>query len=61
MKLVNKPCGFLAVEKYLRNWTKNQMEKCNFLDAKYNRLMPPQNGILLGYLLGSMFFMQNLI
>ncbi|CAL8084937.1 unnamed protein product [Orchesella dallaii] len=37
-----------TVEKYLRNWTKNQLEKCCFLDAKYNCLMSPQTGNLLG-------------
>ncbi|CAL8084934.1 unnamed protein product [Orchesella dallaii] len=39
----------MIVEKYLRNWSKNQVEKCQFLDAKHNRLMSPQTGTLLGF------------
>ncbi|CAL8084898.1 unnamed protein product [Orchesella dallaii] len=47
MKSLHSRNGY-TVEHYLRKWVKNQGTECRFIEEKYNRLISPQNGMLLG-------------
>ncbi|CAL8084892.1 unnamed protein product [Orchesella dallaii] len=38
-----------SVDHYLRSWITNQTTECRFIEEKYNRLISPQNGMLVGY------------